>query len=155
LIKIKTLTGFVWAVLVILAIPAVFMSNNKLAEKLVHASGMKISPVFTGGEINDTIENKGYETIINKPVFACLAGETKKGFIQVEWRAKDKLPPAIEEKIDINGDKIPEFTITFDTASKKAAIINDTGTAAYIIKVYTLKTGFAVRAGFKKLTASK
>lgn len=150
MIKIKNFIGFLWAALVLLAIPAVFIFSDKLAAKLVDASAMKISPIYTGGEVFKTIENKGYQTIINKPVFACLAGETKKGFIQVAWRAGEKLPAALEENIDINGDNKPEFTITFDTASKKAAIKNDTGKAAYIIKVYTLKTGFAVRAGFKK-----
>ena len=150
MIKLKTLIGFLWAALVLLAIPTVFISSDKLAVKLVNASAMKISPICTGGEVFKTIKNKGYETIINKPVFACIAGETKKGFIQVAWRACEKLPAVLEENIDINGDNKPEFSITFDTASKKAAIKNDTGTAAYIIKVYTLKTGFAVRAGFKK-----
>jgi len=147
---IKTFMGFIWAVIIVIAIPAVFMNSESLTQKLVHASAMKISPVYTGGEVLKTIENKDYTTIIHKPVFACLIGETKKGFIQVVWRAKGPLPPVIEEPVDFDGDAKNDFTVKLDTASKQAVLISDGGAAKKILKVYKLKTGFAVRVFLKK-----
>ncbi|EKD69253.1 MAG: hypothetical protein ACD_47C00193G0005 [uncultured bacterium] len=148
--KIKTVLGFIWAVAVVILIPAGFMSSESLAKKMVHASGMKISPMYTGGEVAKTIENKDYTTIIHKPVFACLIGESQKGFVQVVWRAKGALPAMIEEKIDIDGDEKPDFTLKFDTAAKTASFDPQNGVATKIIKIYNLKAGAAVRVGLKK-----
>ncbi|HOT74743.1 MAG TPA: hypothetical protein PK467_03075 [Candidatus Wallbacteria bacterium] len=147
---IKTFMGFVWAIVIVIAIPAVFMKSESLTQKLVHASAMKISPVYTGGDILKTIENKDYTTIIHKPVFACLMGETKKGFIQVVWRARGPLPAVIEEAVDFDGDAKNDFTLKLDTASKTASFSPEGGAAKKILKVYKLKTGFAVRVVLKK-----
>lgn len=150
--KIKTILGFLWAAAVVILIPAGFMASDGLAKKLVYASGMKITPMYTGGEVAKTIENKDYTTIIHKPVFACLVGESQKGFVQVVWRAKGALPAMLEEKIDIDGDEKPDFTLKFDTAAKTASFDPQNGAATKIMKIYNLKSGFAVRVALKKQT---
>ncbi len=148
--KIKTILGFLWAAAVVILIPAGFMASDGLAKKLVYASDMKITPMYTGGEVAKTIENKDYTTIIHKPVFACLVGESRKGFIQVVWRTKGALPAVLEEKFDIDGDEKTDFTLKFNTAAKSASFDPQNGAATKIIKIYSLKSGFAVRVGLKK-----
>ena len=56
----------------------------------------------------------------------------------------------IEEKIDIDGDEKPDFTLKFDTAAKTASFDPQNGVATKIIKIYNLKAGAAVRVGLKK-----
>jgi len=148
--KIKTVMGFLWSAIILVALPLVFISSDNLARKLVYASGMKISPVYTGGDVAKTIEHADYTSIIHKPVFACLAGETQKGFVQIVWRTKTKLPVTLVEKIDIDGDEKEDFTITFDTSSGKASFNPPDGAARKVMKVYSLKTGMAVRVAIKK-----
>lgn len=142
--------GYLWAAAAVVAIPAAFMANEGLAKKLVDVTGMKISPVYTGGDVERRTENPGYTTVIHKPVFACLIGESKTGFVQVDWQAKDKLPPTLSESVDLDGDRKADFTVTLDTAARSASISPQGGIAKGVLKVYTLKNGFTVRVILKR-----
>ncbi len=150
--KLKMVFGFIWAAVAVLAIPAVFMANNSLAEKLVRVSAMKISPLYTGGEVFKAIDNKDYTTIIHEPVFVCLAGETGRGFIQIVWRRKNEkpLPRKIIENINIDGGLKINFIFEFDAESQSVSFKQSSDAVIGLLKVYTLKNGFAVRIGLKK-----
>ena len=63
----------------------------------------------------------GYDTLVHRPVFDGIFGETKTGFIQIDWTSDSgKLPSEISEKIDYNQDGKDDFAVNLNTLENKA-----------------------------------
>ena len=50
MMRLRAIAGYTWAVLTIPLVLATFVGMNFWAKSLVNATGLKISPWFTGGE---------------------------------------------------------------------------------------------------------
>lgn len=139
--KIKAFLGYTAAFICILLVPYTFI-NMKNLEKLFAGTGLKPSPKYSGGNIVETINRKNYVILIHKPVFSGLISETKEGFIQVDFKVVDKLPPNISEKITIDGYN---FTINLDTLNKTALIKTGDPNVKSAFLVCQLSDSIAVR----------
>lgn len=113
--KILRLPAYLWAVLCVLLIPATFIGNAGFAKQLAKLPFMKISPVYSGGEIDRTIADNGLRIDIYKPVFEALIGESSKGFVQVKFSADSILPVQIDREIDYDNDGSPDFKLAINT----------------------------------------
>jgi hypothetical protein len=121
-----------------------------LSNYLASTTGIKVSPRFTGGEVDRIIDHGAYRTVIHRPVFDGLIGKRQDGFIQIEWQPITALPPVIEEKIDFTGDGKGDFTCRLDDNAGKCEL---TAKAPSVIAVQTLvrvKGGWLARFQLRK-----
>jgi hypothetical protein len=113
--KLRTILGYLAAVLsgviMLATLPAVMF----LAEPFIAASGLTVSAKFSGGQVAQTIDHGAYQTQVHEMAFEALFGESNRGFIQVDWAPPDRLPPHIDEEIDADGDSRPDFRLQVDT----------------------------------------
>ncbi len=148
--RLKSILGYTSAVLAFFVVPATFLGQNYFSSKLVSATGIKVSPRFTGGEVIKTVDHKTYTTLIHRPVFDGLIGERKDGFIQIIWEGRNGWPQVIEEKIDYNGDNVEDFSIGIETKTGNGRLTVYNPSVVGIGQTYVLKSGYAARILLKK-----
>lgn len=121
--KLKPVLGYVMAVFSCLISVAMLPAIMFLSEPLITATGLTISPNFSGGEVVQTIDHGAYQTQVHRMVFDdTLIGERKEGFIQVDWTPLDALPAHIGEEVDADGDGQADFRVEVDTANKESTL---------------------------------
>lgn len=167
---IKNTGGYLWMAASIAVAVMLFSSIGKWQKRLIEASGMKVSPKYTGGEVIETIDHKTHHTRIHRPVFDGPFGAEKQGFIQIDWMeyGNRKIPASIEESFDYDNDGKMDFTIRLDTVENKArlhaynpdvlAILDRSSMAELTMKgypdarfgVFAHKNGRSVRVLLKK-----
>jgi hypothetical protein len=150
--RLKTILGYTAAVLALFVVLTTFLGNSYFSNKLVSATGIKVSPRYTGGEIVKVVENGTYRTIIHRPVYDGLLGEREEGFIQVKWESIAGLPPMIRETIDYDGDNKADFLVTLDTATGETTVLGYNPAVVSVKKTYKLDTGWAVRILLRKVS---
>ena len=148
--KFKSLLGYVWAAAAFLIVLATFYGNNYFSRLLASATGITVSPWYSGGEIMKTVDHGNYKTFIHRPVFDCLTGQKKEGFIQINWSPAGGLPPVMKEGIDYDGDGREDFIVVLTTASGDAALASAAPNVRGIEKSYSLRNGWAVRVLLKR-----
>ena len=94
--RIKAYLAYSWAALAVPLVLVTFMGMQPLAGKLVAVTGLRVHPIYTGGEIARTIDHGQYQTLIHRPVFDGLIGQRNTGFVQIKWQPKDANLPAID-----------------------------------------------------------
>jgi len=117
--KIRSYLAYSWAILAAPIVLATFMGNEPLSKKLVEVTGLHVHPIYTGGEVAKTIDHGTYQTLLHRPVFDGLVGETDTGFVQIHWQAKDaNLPASIDEQIDFDADGTNDLRVRLNTATQ-------------------------------------
>ena len=147
---LKGILGYSWAFLTIFIVLATFMGNDYFSEQLASATGITVSPWFSGGEVVRTVDHGTYKTYLHRPVFDALIGEKRKGFMQLNWEPYEGLPSMIREQIDYNGDNKKDFLITVDTHTGDTTLTAQNPTVLATEGPYRLKKGWAVRVRLKK-----
>lgn len=148
--RLTSIAGYAWAVLAIPIVLATFMGMDFWARGLAGATGVIISPWFTGGEIARTERHEGYRTEIHRPVFDGLLGQRKEGFVQVTWMPeKETLPPVIDEAIDYDGDRVEDFFISLDTRTNEASLSPESSRVIGLGEIITLREGRVARVRLK------
>jgi len=150
--RIKSILGYTAAVLASFVVLATFLGNNYLSEKFASATGIKVSPRYTGGEIVKVVDHGTYRTIIHRPVYDGLLGEREEGFIQIKWESIAGLPPMIHETIDYDGDNRADFLVTLNTATGETTVLGYNPNVVSVKKTYKLDTGWAVRILLRKVS---
>jgi len=148
--KLKSFLGYIWAVAAIIIALATFFGNDYFSRMLAASTGVTINPRFSGGEIIKTVDHGNYKTVVHRPVFDALIGQTKEGFIQINWEPAAGLPQVISEGIDYNGDGKDDFVITLDTATGKTTLAKNNSAVLDVGESYHLKNGWAVRVLLKR-----
>jgi hypothetical protein len=148
--RLKTISGYTWAFVCFVIVLATFVGQAYFSRKLVSATGIKVSPRLTGGEIVKVIDHGQYKTLIHRPVFDGLIWERKNGFIQVAWEPITGLPPVVVEKIDFDRDDKPDFLLTLDTRSGQCSLTAYNASVLSVDRLYKLEKGWAVRVGLRK-----
>jgi hypothetical protein len=143
--KLKSILGYIWAIVALIIAFATFFGNNYFSRGFAAATGITVNPWYSGGEIIKTIAHGTYKTSVHRAVFDYLIGETKEGFIQLNWEPSAGLPPLIWESIDYNGDGKEDFAITFNTVTGEGRLAANNPAVLSIGKSYRLRNGWAVR----------
>jgi len=147
---LKGILGYGWALLAVIIVLATFVGNDYFSAKLASATGITVSPWFSGGEVVQTVAHGTYKTYIHRPVFDALIGEKRKGFMQLNWEPYAGLPPVVQETIDYNGDNRDDFSIILNTQTGDTTLTAQSPTVLSIEGSYRLKKGWAVRVILKK-----
>lgn len=146
----KAFLGYTAALLAVPVIITAFIGMDFWTHKLVSATGITVSPWFTGGEVIRTIEHGSYRTLLRRPVFDGLIGERKQGFVQIDWGQLDALPAGIEEEIDYDGDGCRDFRIKLNSKTGEAALTRYSPQGISLEGSYKLKEAWAVRVLLKR-----
>jgi hypothetical protein len=144
--RVKAIYGYILA---ILGVPLVLFGllgpSGGLDELLISATGLTLSPWIDGGQVVRTIDHGAYQTQVHRMVFDALVGERKKGFVQVDWLPPDALPARIDEEIDANGDRQPDFRVDMVTATKEVTLTPYTPWVLELEGIYRLEDSLIVR----------
>lgn len=143
--KIRSILGYMWAGAAIIVVFATFLGSSIFSRVLVTASGVKISPLYSGGEVVRFVDHGSYKALIHRPVFDALIGERSEGFIQLNWEPLAGLPPVIEESIDYTGDGKADFSVRIDTKTGEASLTPINPMVISIKKTAKLDNGWVMR----------
>ena len=76
-------------------------------------TSLRIDPMYTGGEQARTIVRDGYQIVIYKPVAKRAPLSQAGAFVQIVWTPASKLPAAVSEFLDLDGDGRPDCSVSF------------------------------------------
>jgi hypothetical protein len=149
---LKSVLATGWAALATPLVLATFMGNGALSHWLARATGVVVSPWYTGGEVARQIEHTGYRTLVRRPIFDALVGQRPEGFVQVEWLPAQgaSLPETLREAIDYDGDGVADFTIDLGTRSNTATLTPHTPRVLGLERVYRLEREKVVRVRLRR-----
>jgi hypothetical protein len=150
--KLKSVLGYTAAVLALAVVIATFAGQRQLSVALVSATGIKVSPWYTGGEVVKVVDHETYTTRIHRPVFDGLIGDRDEGFIQIRWEARSGLPPVIREEIGYSGKGRADFAVTLNTATGAATVAGYHPAVGPVIRAVRLDNGWVVRIALKKVS---
>jgi hypothetical protein len=146
--KIKITAGILWAFLCLILIIVLFPELNTFSSAVSRLPFMKINPNYTGGEVAEQNVTEGCTLVIRKPVFDGLVRERRNGFVQIDW--KGKIPEVINDTIDYNMDKEPDFVIRINR-SEPATILQAMSPKVKEVGISTPTSyGWSVRVKIEK-----
>ncbi len=149
--RIRTYLAYGWAFLAAPLVLATFMGMNFFAGKLVAVTSLHVHPLYTGGEVAQTIDHGPYRTLIHHPVFDGLVGQREYGILQIQWQPKDtNLPARIDEQIDFDADGSNDFGIRLDTVTCEASIEPLDRRVLAVDEVVAVPDGRIVRVGLRR-----
>ncbi|WPC44174.1 hypothetical protein [Clostridium sp. JS66] len=149
MIKLKAFLGYSAAVLALFIVLATFIANDCLAKEFVNITSLKVSPLFTGGEIYKTLTSKDAEIKIHKPVFQGLFSDRSEGFVEVDYASKNT-HTVISESIDFDGDGKDDFSIKYNPQNNTSDFKSLNKNVVSLKGVYKIKNGYAIRINLKK-----
>ena len=111
--RLMTVAGYTAAALTIVAaILAPFVLMNWVLSG-ISALGLRVDPVYSGGETARTITKAGYRIAVNRPVVPKKLLPGVPAFVQVAWEPASALPARIADEVDIDDDGRPDMLATF------------------------------------------
>jgi len=114
--RIRACLAYAWAFMAGPIVVAAFFGMPFFASKLVAVTGLHVHPLFTGGEVAQTIDHERYQTLVHRPVFDGLIGQRSTGLVQVKWQPGDaNLPETLDEQIDFDQDGKADFRVQLNT----------------------------------------
>jgi hypothetical protein len=123
--RFKAILGYTAAVLTIAAAVIGPLFWFGFFERLTASSGLRIDPVYTGGEPAQVLHRKGdrgaYDVIVYRPVARRAPLAAGGEFLQVVWKPASSLPATVREQIDFEPGGRPGFIATFDCPRDKQA----------------------------------
>ena len=143
--KVKAILGYVLASLSVPIVLVALIGTPFWTELMVSATGVTVSPWFTGGEVVRSIDHGAYQTHIHRPVFDALIGERREGFVQVDWAPRGALPARLDEEVDLDGDGQADFRVEFETQAQQVTL---TPYARHVVALegsYQLEDAWVIR----------
>lgn len=112
--RLTTTLGYAAAALTILgAILIPFLFLNAFTRG-VAATGVRINPVYSGGDPLRTIDRGGYRIVVHRPVPRSAPLERADSFVQLDWTPVSALPARISDEVDFDGDGRPDLRADFN-----------------------------------------
>ncbi len=147
---LRSMAGYLWALLALPVILSTFLGQGFWANQLVAVTGIHVSPWLAGGEVVQTIDHRQYRIILHRPVFDGLVGQRNQGFVQINWQpVAEFLPAIIKETVDYDRDGMADFKIEFDTKTNHIELSDKKPYVLGIEQVYKLENERAVRVLLK------
>jgi hypothetical protein len=117
--RILSILGYTWAALCLIVVLATFIGLGVWPKALAQATGVKVSPWYSGGEVAGSMDHGSYQTLVRQPVFDGLFAQRAEGFVQVDWSPKEHqaLPDFIDEELDVDGNGTMDLRIRVNTIS--------------------------------------
>lgn len=142
---LRSCLAYFAAALLPLAVLVGAVGMDGLGRALAKGAHLRISPIYTGGEVSRSVDHGAWSTRIHEPVFEALFGKSREGFVQIDWSPKRAVPGEIREAIDYDGDGKPDFELIWrrgESPPSLSALAPEVGT---VLEYYELANRFAVR----------
>lgn len=146
--KVKSFFGYLLAALGVPIILVTFLGAGNWMSLLVSTTGLEISPLYTGGEVQYSLTQDGYQIEIHETVFAALIGESKEGFVQVDFGPKSAVGQ-IDAEIDYDKDGTADFRVQWDTATMEVTLTPFSPLVLGLEGTYELEEAYALRVQLK------
>lgn len=125
--RLKSVLGYSAAGLTVLAsILTPFLLMNVFSRG-VGATGVRIDPVYSGGDKAYSIARPGYQIVVNRPVLETGLLRRNKPFVQLTWKPAAALPGRVSEEIDLDGDSKPDVALSFEVPKSPQAQLSVNG----------------------------
>ena len=145
--RLKSILGTVWAVAALPLVVVMFLGFGRWPSVLVAATGLEVSPWYTGGRVATSIVRDTFTVRVHRPVFDALLGQYSKGFVQVDLvpPAGGVLPAQVVETVTPADNPALAFRLRLDTATRTATVEPVGASVVGLRGVYRLDRGRAVR----------
>jgi hypothetical protein len=90
-------------------------------QKGIGGLGLRIDPVYSGGEVSHVIQRDGYRIVVNRPVYKKSPLQRVGSFVQVTWTPAAGLPARVADDVDLDGDGKPDLRVQFDVPKNQAS----------------------------------
>ena len=149
--RLRSILGTLWALAAVPLLLVMFMGFGRWPTMLVAATGLEVSPWYTGGAVVSSAAREGYEVRVHRPVFDGLIGQRSQGLVQVDFVPGEgsALPAEIRETVTPSGNTALAFEVRLDTATHNATIAPGGPNVTGLQAVHSLKQGLAVRVGLR------
>jgi len=112
--RLKSVLGYSAAGLTVLAsILTPFLLMNVFSRG-VGATGVRIDPVYSGGDPERVIDKGSYQIVVHRPVPDQTLLRVREPFVQLAWKPADALPGRVSEEIDLDNDSRPDLRVEFE-----------------------------------------
>lgn len=109
---LKPTLGYAGAALslaALLGIPALM----PLLCQAIAATGLEVDPSFTGGPVERSVSRGGFAIDVHRLVRPKTPLQDAKPFTQLAFKPADRLPPAVDEEVDLDGDGRTNVRVRF------------------------------------------
>lgn len=151
--KARAICGYILAVLAVPLVLVTFVGGADLSKLLVAATGLRVSPWYTGGEVVREIDHGAYKTMIHRPVFDGLLWPTAEGFVQVRWWPRQQFPARLAEDIDYDGDGRADFHVELDTVAGSSTLRADDPRVIGLGETLRVTETWVVRVNLRNIPA--
>jgi hypothetical protein len=110
----RTVLGYAGAVLGVVLMLVMPFVLFPLFTNGVAATGIRIDPTYSGGEVARTIERDGYRIVVNRPVHPRAPLTREVPFVQLSWTPVSALPAHVADEVDLDGDGKDDLVARFD-----------------------------------------
>ena len=141
--------GYAWAGLALPIVLGVFFGMEPLSRALAGVTGLRISPLYTGGEEAFVVLHSDYKMVVHRPVFEGLFRDSSEGFVQVDWLPTGALPGFLEESVSVLGEGRGSFRVQLDARTGTAVLVAKDPSVLGVKLVSPLNGGWAVRVSVK------
>ncbi len=124
---------------------ATFLGTDYFAYRQVSATGLQLSPQYSGGEIVRIIEHGKYKTLQHRAVFGGLVGPKAEGFVQLDYAPLNALPEIVIDDIDFDLDGTADFRLEYNVTANSAVLTPYNSRVISLEGCYTLRERRAVR----------
>jgi hypothetical protein len=111
--RLKSILGYTAAALTVAAAVLTPFLLFEFFTKRVAATGVRVDPAYTGGEIARETARAGYRVRVHRPVRPHTPLQRLDPFVQLDWTPASALPPRISEEADLDGDGRPDIRVSF------------------------------------------
>jgi hypothetical protein len=112
--RLTSILGYTAAALTVAGAVLIPFLLKDLITRGVAASGVRIDPVFSGGDLLRTIDKGAYRVAVYRPVLRRSPFGREDPFVQLTWMPASALPARIADEVDVDGDGRPDLRATFD-----------------------------------------
>jgi hypothetical protein len=129
--RLRSILGYSGAVLtLVVALLTPFLLYGWF-QKAIGAAGLRIHPVYSGGDVSRVIQRDGYSIQVNRPVLRQTPLERVDSFVQITWTPAGHLPPRVSDEVDLDrdgkSDLLVQFEVPQDPALKLAVDVKPLG----------------------------
>jgi hypothetical protein len=121
--RLTAILGYAGAALtvaVILVTPFVLINAFT---RVVAATGIRVDPVYGGGDSLRTIAKNGYRIVVNRPVLPVAPLAQARPFVQLAWAPVSALAAHVNDEVDLDGDGSADLRASFEVPRDVAAAL--------------------------------
>ena len=119
--RLKSILGYTAAALTVAATLLTPLLLMQFFTRGVAATGLRIDPAYTGGEVVREIARPGYRVRVHRAVYPVTPLQRIEPFVQLDWTPAAALPAQVWEEVDLDGDGHADLRARFSVPRNPTA----------------------------------